>query len=498
MRALFAEAAFLPAGWAREVRIALDAHGRIEAVESDATPRGAERLPGPVLPAIANLHSHAFQRAMAGRCERAGPGGDDFWSWRETMYRLAARIGPDELEAVAAQLYLEMLEAGYAAVAEFHYLHRDPQGRPYADRAELARRHLRAARRVGIAITLLPVLYLRGGFDDRPLQGAQRRFRADPREVLEIAEACAGEPGARAGIAITLLPVLYLRGGFDDRPLQGAQRRFRADPREVLEIAEACTGEPGARAGIAIHSLRAAPRQAIAELVAAAPPELPRHIHIAEQRLEVEECIAHTGMPPVRWLLDHFALDDRWTLVHATHASTAELARVAAAGAIIGLCPTTEANLGDGIFLLPDLRAAHGRFGVGSDSQVTVDPALELRLLEYGQRLRLLRRTVAAAAGESVGEVLWRQAAAAGAQACGRPAGAIAPGRFADLLVLDADHPALVGHGPETLLDAYLFCAGKAAVREVRVAGRRVVRDGRHPLREEIGEAFRSALSRLS
>ena len=448
MRVLFAEAAFLPAGWAREVRIALDAHGRIEAVESDATPRGAERLPGPVLPAIANLHSHAFQRAMAGRCERAGPGGDDFWSWRETMYRLAARIGPDELEAVAAQLYLELLEAGYAAVAEFHYLHRDPQGRPYADRAELARRHLRAARRVGIAITLLPVL--------------------------------------------------YLRGGFDDRPLQGAQRRFRADPREVLEIAEACTGEPGARAGIAIHSLRAAPRQAIAELVAAAPPELPRHIHIAEQRLEVEECIAHTGMPPVRWLLDHFALDERWTLVHATHASTAELARVAAAGAIIGLCPTTEANLGDGIFLLPDLRAAHGRFGVGSDSQVTVDPALELRLLEYGQRLRLLRRTVAAAAGESVGEVLWRQAAAAGAQACGRLAGAIAPGRFADLLVLDADHPALVGHGPETLLDAYLFCAGKAAVREVRVAGRRVVRDGRHPLREEIGEAFRSALSRLS
>ena len=452
----------LPSGWAEDALLHLDDAGTIRRIETGVPAAGHTQLSGPVIPGMPNLHSHAFQRAMAGLTERGG--GDtrsDFWSWRQTMYSFVGRLTPAQVEAIAAQLYVEMLKAGYTGVAEFHYLHNPPGGGRYSDVAELARRVAAGADAAGIRLTLLPVLFREGGFGGAPLAAAQQRFR------LEIDE--------WAGI-----------------------------------IAEFAAASPTQTAGAALHSLRAVLPADMADALAAYDaicPEGPVHIHIAEQEREVAECLAWSGLRPVEWLLDGVPVDGRWTLVHATHMTAEETRRAVASGAVAGLCPTTEANLGDGVFALPEWLTAGGAFGIGSDSNVSLDPREELRWLEYGQRLVLKRRLVANAALPgakdgagpplSLGASLWQGAADAGGRAMGQPCGTLAEGRAADFLVLDPDHPALAAHGPDTLLDAWVFTNAGPALREVWVAGRRVVENGRHAGEDAVRARYRTVMAEL-
>jgi formimidoylglutamate deiminase len=458
MTAYFADLALLPAGWSADVRLEVDPDGTLTDVAPGGSADGAERLNGAVVPGMANLHSHAFQRGLAGALEPSAGPGEDFWSWRAAMYGFTDRLGPEEVEAIAAQAYVEMLKAGYTAVGEFHYLHRQPGGGPYDDPAELSRRVIAAARRVGIAITHLPVLYACGGFGGREVEDAQRRFAIRPDELLAMIA------GLRAGYA----------------------------------------GDRDVRIGAAPHSLRAVTPEMLAELVAgvqALDPMTPIHIHVAEQKREVDECVAWSGARPVEWLLNHAPVDGRWCLIHATHMTPAETGALASSDAVVGLCPTTEANLGDGLFELSGYLGADGKFGIGSDSNVSVDPAEELRWLEYGQRLRRGARGVARAAGAegraSIGVGLWCAATAGGAQALGREAGRLEKGQRADLLVLDREHPTLAGRSGDRILDAFVFAGNARPIRDVLVGGRRVVRDGRHPAEEEIAAAYRAALARL-
>jgi formimidoylglutamate deiminase len=447
----FAHAALLPDGWAADVLIEADTTGTITAATPGAAaPGAARRLRGAVIPGVPNLHSHAFQRAMAGGAERRSPAGrDSFWTWRETMYRFVARLTPEDAEAVAAQLYAELLEWGFVSVCEFHYLYHQPDGTPYADPAEMAKRHLAAARAAGIGITMLPSLYRHGGIFGKDPAPGQRRFLNDLDGFARIVE------GVRAAIA-------------DD---------------------------PQAAAGLAPHSLRAVTPEMLAALAGAAGPV---HIHAAEQRREVEECLAATGTRPVRWLLVHAPIDARWCLIHATHMDEAETRDLAATGAVAGLCPTTEASLGDGTLPLPLWRAAGGRFGVGTDSHVGVSPRDELRQLETSQRLHLHERAVATdEAHPHPGRVLLDAALAGGAQASGRPVGAIAPGMRCDLVELDPDHPTLIGRAGDALLDAWVFSGQANPVRTVVCGGRAVVEAGRHVARLEIGEEFAKAMRRL-
>ena len=457
-RALFARHALLPDGWRRDVLLAWDDRGDLAAVTPDAAaPCGAEPIEraGYVLPGMVNLHSHAFQRALGGLTERAGDASgpdasDSFWTWRDLMYRFANRITPGQMQAVAAQLYAECLRHGYTAVCEFHYLHRDPAGAAYARPAETAERIAAAARETGIGMTLLPVLYGYAGFGMQPLNPGQRRFRSDPGFIGRIVEAL--------------------------EPLRGPQ----------LEV------------GAAPHSLRAVPIGELRALVAALPAGRPLHIHVAEQPLEVRQCVEATGRRPVDYLLDEVAIDDRWCLVHATHLSGGEVARLAASGAVAGLCPTTEANLGDGLFPLGAYLDAGGRFGIGSDSHVSQSPVEELRWLEYGQRLVQGRRNVAADAGErDVGAFLWQRALQGGAWAAGRRLGALASGSRADLLVLDDDHPNLDGIGADEVLGRFLFCGNDNMVRDVLAGGRWVVRGGRHADQAMIAQRYKDAVRAL-
>ncbi len=448
-----AEWAWLDGGWASAVRLAADAEGRwLEPSGTGRRDDGVRRLRGWVLPGPANLHSHAFQRAMAGRAERRGHSDDSFWTWRETMYRLAARFDPDSLRAVAAWLYAEMLEAGYTSVCEFHYLHHDPTGRPYADPAAMSLALVEAAREAGIRLTLLPVLYRRGGFDGRPLSERQRRFGHDLDAFLALLERLIS----------------------------------RADGQ--------------CRVGAAFHSLRAVSEGDMSALTTAcAGRSLPIHIHIAEQQAEVEECLALRRTRPVRWLLDRMPVDSNWTLVHATHLDESECRDLAASGATVALCPSTEANLGDGLFPLTEFLAAGGHWGIGSDSHVSVDPVEELRWLEYGQRLRHRRRNLAAGPDRpSVGESLLTGVLASARAAGGWSQGALTAGCHADCIVLDPDAPALCGHGPESILDAWIFAGNRPAVREVWVGGRRRVEDGRHRDRDRLYAAYRRAIAALT
>ena len=455
MPALFAETALLPDGWAERVRIDWDTAGTITTVTAGNSQGSAERADA-LLPGIANLHCHAFQRAMAGLTQRAGPEGDDFWSWREVMYRFLAKLEPDQIAAIAAQLYVEFLKSGYTAVAEFHYLHNDPAGRPYADRAELANQIALAAGAAGIRLTLLPVLYQTGNFGGVAPSEGQRRF-------------------------------LLKTDGFNAL---------------VESLHKSLRGSRVIRIGIAPHSLRAVPPAALSEAKTALDrldASAPIHIHAAEQTKEVDDCLAWSKKRPVEWLLDEMRPDKRWTLIHCTHMTADETRRLAASGATAGLCPTTEADLGDGLFPLVDYLAANGKFGVGSDSNVGVVPAEELRWLEYGHRLaRRKRNLVPAEKGQSIGAKLWRAALTGGAQALAQPVGAIAPGCRADFLALDRNHPSLAGHRGDGLLDALVFAGGGAAIRHVMVGGRWVIRDGRHPAEERIAENYRAALRRLA
>ena len=460
MPALFAESALLADGWARDVRIEIGETGDVESVTPGAAPDGAERAGGMVLPGMPNLHSHAFQRAMAGLGERAGAGADanaddSFWTWRQVMYGFLARLTPADVEAIAAQLYVEMLLAGYTAVAEFHYLHHAPDGAPYDDPAEMSGRIAAAAESAGIGVTLLPVLYAAGGFGGQAPNPGQRRFLHD------------GDGFAR------LLDTLFAR---------------HRDDRQV-------------RVGMAPHSLRAAPPEVLRDALAhlgSLDAEAPVHIHIAEQTKEVEDCVAWSGARPVEWLLANMPVDGRWCLVHATHMTETETERAAASGAVAGLCPTTEANLGDGLFPLARFLAAGGRIGVGSDSHISVSPVEELRWLEYGQRLTRQRRNIVRdAAGPSVGAALYRAALAGGAQAAGRPVGCLAPGCRADLVVLDPDHPQIAGRADDVALDSFVFSGNRNPVRHVMAGGAWLVRDGRHVRQAEIAARYLETVRKL-
>jgi formimidoylglutamate deiminase len=443
MNALFADYALLQDGWARNVRLVWDAAGILTEVRPGATPGKLERAAGAVLPGIPNLHSHAFQRAMVGLTEHRTPGRDDFWSWRETMYRFALQIEPDALEAIATQLYIEMLKCGYTSVCEFHYLHRDRDGRPYANRIEMSERLIAAAEKAGIGLTLLPVLYEHSGFGMQPLRPEQRRFVGTPEALLEVAS--------------TL-------------------RRTHPEHKRL-------------RHGIAPHSLRAVSPDSLRRLMEglnALDASAPIHIHVAEQRSEVADSLVRLGARPVAWLLDTFEVGARWCLVHATHMNAEESKRAAASSACVGLCPSTEANLGDGVFDAATYLAAGGRWGIGSDSHVGVSAREELRWLEYAQRLVHAKRNVLAHAEvPRVAERLFLGAVAGGAQASGRKVHGLAAGQCADLLVLDASASDCCTGNPAAHLSAWVFGShGNHGLRDVMVGARWVVQDGHHA-REE-------------
>jgi formimidoylglutamate deiminase len=450
-RTFFFETAWLPAGWRRNVRVeVLD--GVIRQIAC-----GAAALPGDTrlalaVPGLPDVHSHAFQRAMAGLAERRGPSGtDDFWSWREVMYRFLGRIEPDDLEAIAAYAYADLLEAGFTCVGEFHYLHRSPRGELYQDPAELALRHAAAADATGIGLTLLPVFYESSQFGGTPPTAGQRRFITD----LET---------------------------FD---------------RIVERVRTELHPSSGRNTGIAPHSLRAVTAPHLMALLTG-HPQGPVHIHAAEQVKEVEDCLAFTGMRPIEWLLTHTGVTARWCVVHATHLTPEETAGLAHSGAVAGLCPVTEANLGDGIFPAPAYREAGGRWAIGTDSHIRLDAAGELRQLEYAQRLiRRERNVLARPEQPSTGASLLEEALRGGAQALALPVGAIATGHRADFLGLDAQHPDLAGRGPELTIDTWLFAVGRSLIRDVIAGGRTVVENGRHKDRDRIDPAYRRTLKRL-
>ena len=443
MENLDATTLWTPAGWRHDTGLRLDDDGRILALDG-AQPTGSTQR---IVPGIANLHSHAFQRAMAGMAERQTDPRDSFWTWRETMYRFAAGFTPETLYAVASQLYVEMLEAGYTTVCEFHYLHHAPDGRRYDDPAAMSRALIAAARDTGIRLTLLPVLYMTGGFDERPLSERQRRFGHQVEDYLDLLQRLRGDAGH------------------------------------------------GLRIGCSLHSLRAVPPQAMAQTLAALPADSRVHIHIAEQVAEVEDCMAVRKARPVRWLYDHADVDERWTLVHATHLDDAETRAIARSGATVAICTTTEATLGDGLFPLRDYLDAGGRWGVGSDSHISVSPIEELRWLEYGQRLITRRRNIAVDADSpSVGDTLMRDVAASAAASTGHAIGRLAVGEYADALVLDTDAPLFAGARDEDALDRWMFSGNRPAVRETWVGGRRLVAEGRHRDRDAVAAAYRRAM----
>ncbi|MCI5100945.1 formimidoylglutamate deiminase [Phaeobacter italicus] len=451
MQAIFARRARLEQGWVSDLRLTV-AEGRIASLQSGAAAKDGDTCVDTLVPALANLHSHSFQRAMAGMTEARISGRDSFWSWRTLMYRFVDHLTPDQIEAIAGMVFLEMLEAGYASVGEFHYVHHQPGGQAYDAPEELSTRIFAAAAQTGIGLTHLPVLYSYGGAGEQPLAGGQMRFGNDVDRFGTLVEA------ARAA-ARTALP-------FD------------------------------AQVGIAPHSLRASSPADLAEVLQL-QADLPVHIHIAEQPKEVEEVEAWLGARPVEWLLNNAQVDPKWCLIHATHMTDAETCAMAETGAVAGLCPITEANLGDGPFNGPAYLAAGGRFGVGSDSNVRIALAEELRTLEYSQRLRDLARNVFIDGEGSVGTALYLGAARGGAQALGRDAGRIEVGALADLMSFDSSDPALCALRDDQLLDGLCFAAGGQVVRDVWSAGRHVVADGRHAQRTQIISRYRSAVAAL-
>ncbi len=450
MDKLHLDKALTPGGWRDNVTVTVGGDGRITAMAEGPAPTGASRLAGIALPGLPNLHSHAFQRGMAGLTEVAGTGEDSFWTWREWMYRFALALDPEDVEAIAALAYVEMLEAGFTTVGEFHYIHHDRDGRPYADPAELGRRCVAAAEATGLAITLLPVFYAHSGFGGQAPGEGQRRFICDLDLFARVAEG--GRVAARA----------YARGGF----------------------------------GIAPHSMRAVTQDELRRLVDAFP-DGPMHIHVSEQVKEVEDCLAAHGIRPIALLADTVPLSDRWCLIHATHADAAERQTMAQAGAVVGLCPVTEANLGDGLFEGVDFRAQGGRFGVGTDSNVAISATGELAMLEYAQRFLTRRRTAMADRGASTGRGLFDACLAGGAQALGLGTAGITVGARADFIVLDEAHMAFAGRDGDALVDSWIFGPSTGAVREVWVSGRRVVDGGRHVARSAIEARARKVLARI-
>ncbi len=442
-------------GWATDQVVEVGTNGLITGIKAVNGAPVDRILEGPVLAGMPNLHSHAHQRVLAGLTEVHMPGQDHFWGWRELMYRVNARITPDHLEAIATQLYIELLQQGYTSVAEFHYLHHDSRGHHYENIAEMSQRLCAAAQKAGINLTLLPVLYNRGGFDGQPLEGNQRRFCNTLEQYLHLVEV----------------------------------------------IKETLLDTSSNRLGLAVHSLRAVSAKELRELSAIAEkyyPQAPFHLHVAEQTAEVEQCLAAYHARPVEWLCGEHDLGPRWCLIHATHMTAAEIRAVAHSQAIVGLCPTTEANLGDGLFPLPAFLNGGGSFGIGSDSQVCASPARELQLLEYGQRLAERRRAVVVDEPERhVGAALFDRAIRGGSRACGQQCHGISVGAAADLIELDPQDLTLASRSPDHALDSWIFASTQSCIRTVITSGRQVVTDGRHDLQEAAADRFRGVLQEL-
>ncbi len=443
MQAIFAHKALLPGGWADAVRLEI-AGGRFASIVPGGECRAGDEQVDCVIPGLGNSHSHAFQRALAGHAEERSPAGrDNFWTWRERMYELASLMSASRLRAVARQAYVEMLSAGYTSVAEFHYLHNDPGG---GDQAAMFEALKGAANDSGIRLTYVPVLYERAGFDKAGPEGWQSLFATGVDEFLDRHDSAADAADGRVSV------------------------------------------------GIGAHSIRAVGEASLARI---AEREGPRHIHIAEQLREVDQSLAHYERRPVRWLLENFAIDESWCLVHATHMDAEEIEALAASGAVVSLCPSTEANLGDGLFPLAEYLSAGGRIAIGSDSHITINPFEELRWLEYGQRLASLSRNVATLRDAHAGRELFERAVAGGAQACGHASGGLAEGGHADLVCLYGDDPMLIGHGDASRLDALVFAGYRLPIDRVMVGGEWCVVDGEHVESAASRAEFAEAVSRI-
>lgn len=453
-RAIFCARALLPDGWARDVRLGI-ADGRFASIERNARADSGDQRADTLLPGLGNVHSHGFQRGMAGLTEYRGPEADNFWSWRELMYRFVGRMTPDDLEAITAMAYVEMLERGFTRVGEFHYVHHDPDGKPYANCAEMAVRVAAAAATAGIALTLLPVFYAHGNFGGVAPTAGQRRFIND---------------------------------------VDGFGRMLEASRAAVAAL-------PDAVVGVAPHSLRAVAPEELNSLLALAVGG-PVHIHAAEQTKEVDDCIAWSGARPVQWLLDNTAVDARWCLVHATHMTEDEISRLARSGAVAGFCPVTEANLGDGIAPAAPFVAAGGTFGIGTDSNVLISACEELRALEYGQRLRdRARNVMAAQSAHSTGRTLFAHAQRGGARALGvndgRGESGLVVGAAADCVSLRSGLPAMPSRPEDVALDSFIFGADDTHLDDVWRAGRRWVERGVHCAREAVVARYKATLARL-
>jgi formimidoylglutamate deiminase len=448
---LFFDAALLQQGWAFGVRIAVF-DGKITALKTNTQVHGEDERHALALPGLSNLHSHGFQRGMAGLAETRGPAANNFWTWREVMYRFLSRMNPEDVEAISAQAYVEMLEAGYTRVGEFHYLHHDVTGAPYANPAELGERVISAAASTGINLTLLPVFYAHANFGgEAPGQG-QWRFVND---------------------------------------VDGFARLLEASWRSLAYL-------PGASFGVAPHSLRAVTSEELTS-VSALADRRPIHIHVAEQIKEVEDCVAWGGQRPVEWLLDHADVNERWCLIHATHTTAEETRRIAESGATAGLCPITEANLGDGIFDAAGFVDAGGAFGIGTDSNICIGAVEELRQLEYAQRLtKRARNVLASKRTSSTGRGLFEAALRGGSRALGTGATGLVEGAAADIVSLNAHHIALAGRSGDAILDAWVFCGGHSLVDCVWTRGRKVVSNGRHHEAEVVADRFRRSLAGLT
>ena len=450
MNTIWATSALLPSGWAQDVAVQVDDAGRITSVETGTQPSGTRTTM--LLPAPANAHSHAFQRAMAGMTEARGPNpSDSFWTWRQLMYRFLDQLTPEQVQAIAALVQMEMLEAGYATNVEFHYLHHQPGGVPYDALSEMAQRIVAATQQTGIGLTLLPVQYQYGGCDKSGLGPGQIRFGNDPERYLRLLEECKD--------ALSSLP---------------------AD----------------ATLGVAPHSLRAVAPEDL-KRAASLVPDGPVHLHLAEQIKEVEEVHAAWGARPVEWLLQNVEVDARWCLIQCTQMQPHETTELAATGAVAGLCPITESSLGDGIFDGVRWLDTGGKIAIGSDSNIRISLSEELRTLDYSQRLRDHSRAALATPQHSTGRRLFDAVCAGGAQAAGRVSGAIAPGHWADLMALDAEHFDLAGHPGDMALDTWIFAGDDRMVRDVWSAGRHMVQEGRHVARDQIVQAYRAAMKPL-
>nr|WP_298719997.1 formimidoylglutamate deiminase [uncultured Steroidobacter sp.] len=446
--------AWLPDGWHRNVVISVDPGGDIVDVSRDDTVTAARTINGAAIPGMPNIHSHAFQRAMAGLAEQRGGKDDNFWAWRETMYDVASRLTPECLNGVAAHLYADMVKAGYTSVCEFHYLHGhgDSSGaHTHEQRLAMSQALMDAASTAGIGLTLLPTLYQTSDFGGAPPTEHQRQFSMQTREYLDLLDA--------------------LR--------QSSQR------------------SPQLEVGMALHSLRAVPPESLRMVLDSQRNGQVIHIHIAEQEREVQACLERTGKRPIEWLLDNAPVDRRWCLIHATHATAAELQSVAAAGAVVGLCPTTEANLGDGIFPMETLLEAGGAFAIGSDSHVSLSPIEELRWLEYQARLARRQRGVLTDGQSSGGALLWQKACTAGARVSGRPIGELAVGKRADIVVLDTSSPLFAARSDSSIIDTFVFSGTSESVRDVMVGGRWLVQERRHFAETAVAAGYRRALQKM-